>query len=323
MAMSLQQEVVLLREQVAQLLALVGELRATIDQQQAHIDRLVKIAFGHKSERVEGPTLFDDLLDDPLPSDTPVSPEPPEPDEPVVPKRKGHGRTAYAWLYLGDASQPYTVFDLTAGRGEEHPTRFLSGYRGFLLADGYAGYNTVHGHERPLGCWAHVRRKFVEAQTSDPARASEALAFIRALYAVERQIITEQLVGDNAVSMRRSRAGPVLNSFGEWIEQEHRTVLPKSPLGQAVGYARNQWPSLGRYLADARFSIDNNVAERAVRPLACPRPQPVGLPHRGADADVGQTHRPHPAPPRRLGQTNAIADCPGVGRHFTGRVPRT
>jgi transposase len=190
-------------------------------------------------------------------------------DSPVTLLRPN--RTAYAWLYLGDASQPYTVFDLTDGRGEEHPSKFLAGYQGFVHSDGYAGYNSVHGHERHLGCWAHVRRKFVESQTSDPAKASEALAYIRTLYAVEREIQTDQLVGEAVVSRRRSRAGPVLNSFGEWIDKEHRSVLPKSPLGQALTYARNQWASLGRYLTDARFTIDNNVAERAVRPLAVGR----------------------------------------------------
>ena len=91
MAMSLQQEVVLLREQVAQLLAINTQLRQQIDRQQVQIDRLIKIAFGRKSERVEGPTLFDDLLDDPIPNDTPPSSEPPEPVV-LVPRRKGHGR---------------------------------------------------------------------------------------------------------------------------------------------------------------------------------------------------------------------------------------
>jgi transposase len=434
MAMSLQHEVVLLREQVAQLLAINAQLRQQIDRQQVQIDRLIKIAFGWASERVEGPTLFDDLLDNPIPTDTPAPPEPVV----LVPRRKGHdrkknsadlprqreelplseaqiscpccsaarvrigettrerldftpssifvrvlvqptlvcraceqaghdpqfakpefpaepvpksgvaagllaqvlvskyvdhlplhrqvsifslagwpvsrtrlcdlvmtcgellrplylelvhrvkqsfvihaddspvtllrpNRTAYAWLCLGDTSQPYTVFDLTPGRSEEYPSKFLDGYRGFLQADGYAGYNAVHGHDRHLGCWAHVRRKFVESQTSDPAKASEALAFLRTLYTVERQIREDGLVGDRVVTLRRSRAGPILTQFGEWIEQEHRTVLPKSPLGQALTYAHNQWPSLGRYLTDARFSIDNNVAERAVRPLAIGR----------------------------------------------------
>jgi hypothetical protein len=116
-----------------------------------------------------------------------------------------------------------------------------------------------------------VRRKFVEAQENSPAQASRALAYIRTLYAVEREIAEKKVTGDNVVALRRTRAGPILKAFGEWLEEEHRTALPKSPFGQAVGYARNQWPTLSRYLEDARFTIDNNVAERAVRPLALGR----------------------------------------------------
>lgn len=180
-------------------------------------------------------------------------------------------RTAYAWLTLGDAANPYTVFDFTAGRGGEYPAKFLAGYKGFVHADGYTGYNTIHGGARHLGCWTHVRRKFVEAQETSPAQATKALAFIRTLYAVEREIADKMLKGDDVVRLRRTRAGPILKAFGEWLEDEHRTALPKSPFGQAVGYARNQWPTLGRYLEDSRFTIDNNVAERAVRPLAVGR----------------------------------------------------
>ena len=181
-------------------------------------------------------------------------------------------RTAYAWLYLGDAANPYTLFDFTAGRGEEHPAAFLSGYSGFVHADGYAGYNAVHGSgARHLGCWAHVRRKFVEARTNNAAKASAALAYIRTLYAVEKEISDEKLAGDAVVSRRQTRAGPIVTRFGDWLEGENRTALPKSPLGQAVGYAVNHWPTLARYLGDARFTIDNNVAERAVRPLAIGR----------------------------------------------------
>ncbi|HEY2910308.1 MAG TPA: IS66 family transposase [Gemmataceae bacterium] len=181
-------------------------------------------------------------------------------------------RTAYAWLYLGDARNPYTLFDVTAGRGEEYPAAFLSGYAGFVHADGYTGYNPIHGSgARHLGCWAHVRRKFVEARANDPVKASEALAYIRTLYAVETEIVAEKLTNDTAVSRRQTRAGPILKQFGQWLEVEERNALPKSPFGLAVSYARNQWPTLGRYLDDARFTIDNNVAERAVRPLAIGR----------------------------------------------------
>ena len=181
-------------------------------------------------------------------------------------------RTAYAWLYLGDAANPYTLFDFTTGRGEEHPTAFLSGYSGFVHADGYTGYNAIHGSGvRHLGCWAHVRRKFVEARTNNAAKASEALAYIRTLYAVEKEILDEQLVGDAMVSRRQTRAGPIVRKLGDWLEVEQRSALPKSPFGQAVSYAINQWSTLDRYLGDARFTIDNNVAERAVRPLAVGR----------------------------------------------------
>ena len=181
-------------------------------------------------------------------------------------------RTAYAWVYLGDTANPFTLFDVTPGRGDEYPAAFLAGYTGFVHADGYAGYNAIHGSgARHLGCWAHVRRTFFDARTTHPAKASEALAYIRTLYAVEREIADGPLMGDAVVSRRQTRAGPIVTRFGDWLVDEERTALPKSPFGQAVSYARNQWPTLGRYLTDARFAIDNNVAERAIRPLALGR----------------------------------------------------
>ncbi len=86
-----------------------------------------------------------------------------------------------------------------------------------------------------------MRRKFVEAQDNNPAKASEALAFIHTLYAVEKEIAERKLTGDAAVSLRRTRAGPIRLRFGEWLEEENRTALPKSPFGQAVGYTRAEF----------------------------------------------------------------------------------
>lgn len=122
----------------------------------------------------------------------------------------------------------------------------------------------------------HARRYFVEAEPSDP-RAVEALAFIRTLYAVEKELkderaqLGERFTNDDAVNWRRTRAGPILVKFSDWLEIQHRSATPKSLFGQAVGYARNQWASLIRYLTDARFAIDNGAAERAIRPLAVGR----------------------------------------------------
>ncbi|HEY1376445.1 MAG TPA: IS66 family transposase [Gemmataceae bacterium] len=185
-------------------------------------------------------------------------------------------RTAYAWVYLGDAQNPYTLFDLTAGRSQTFPQRFLEGYRGFVHADAYDGYNAVHNTARHLGCWMHARRYFIEAEPSDP-RAVEARAFIRTLYAIEREIKDERdRLGDTfsateVVRRRQTRAGPILATFADWLNEQRRHATPKSLFGQAIEYSRNQWPSLIRYLDDARFSIDNGAAERAIRPLAIGR----------------------------------------------------
>jgi hypothetical protein len=180
-------------------------------------------------------------------------------------------RSAYAWVYLGDPANPYAVFDLTAGRGKEHPEAFLAGYAGFVHADADAGYNGVHGGVRHVGCWMHARRAFVEARTADPVKADQALAFIRTLYAVERAGVADGLVGDAVAESRRARAGPVLDRFAEWLDGEARTARPKSPLGAAIASARNGWASLTRSLTDGRLAIDNGPAERAVRPLAVGR----------------------------------------------------
>lgn len=122
----------------------------------------------------------------------------------------------------------------------------------------------------------HARRYFVEAEPTDP-RAVEALAFIRTLYAVEKELMDERarlgerFTNDDGVRWRRTRAGPILSRFAGWLELQSRSATPKGLFGQAVGYAWNQWPSLVRYLDDARFAIDNGAAERAIRPIAVGR----------------------------------------------------
>ena len=185
-------------------------------------------------------------------------------------------RAAFVWVYLGDADHPYTLFDLTPGRSHSYPLAFLDSYVGFVHADAYGGYNTAHGNVRHLGCWMHARRYFVEAESTDP-RAVEALAFIRTLYVVEKELhaervrLGERFTDDEAVRWRRTRAGPILVRFADWLGEQARSATPKSLFGQAVGYARNQWSSLVRYVDNARFAIDNGAAERAIRPIAVGR----------------------------------------------------
>jgi len=181
-------------------------------------------------------------------------------------------RTAYAWVYVGDQANPYTVFDLSAGRQQEFPQTFLAGYRGFVHADGYAGYNPIYAAGAThVGCWMHARRNFFEAKENDPARAHEALARIRVLYAIETEAKAKGISGADLATYRQEHAGPVLESFAVWLAQEVPRVLPKSKIGEAFTYAANQWPTLIRYLQDGRLMIDNAPAEQAIRPLAVGR----------------------------------------------------
>lgn len=181
-------------------------------------------------------------------------------------------RKAYTWVYVGDQAHPFTVFDLSPGRQQDHPLQFLKGYRGFIHADGYAGYNPLYDSGAiHVGCWAHTRRYFFEAKENDPARAHDALARIRQLYSIEAEIKERKLTDDELVACRRERAGPILDEFADWLAKEVPKVLPKSKIGEAFVYASNQWPTLTRYVHDARLHIDNNPAEQAIRAVALGR----------------------------------------------------
>lgn len=180
-------------------------------------------------------------------------------------------RTGRVWTYIGDAGHPYTVFDFTPTRKRDGPIAFLGDYQGYLQADAYAGYDAVFapGEVKEVACWAHARRKFVEAQKSDPKRAVTIVAHIKKLYDVESE--AKEMDAQTRCALRRERSKPLLSDLGQWLEEEYQKVLPKSPIGQAIGYALNNWDALNRYLENGILSIDNNAAERALRSIAVGR----------------------------------------------------
>ncbi len=181
-------------------------------------------------------------------------------------------RTAHAWVYVGDANHPYTVFDLSIGHSGEFPQAFMHGFKGFLQADAFSGYDPiVQAGATRVGCWAHARRYFFDAKLASPELAHEALARIRTLYAIEADAKEHKLSGDQLAAYRQAHAKPVLDVFGSWLAQHAPTVLPKSKLGEAFTYALNQWPTLTVYVTDGRLKIDNHPAEQAIRPLAIGR----------------------------------------------------
>ena len=187
-------------------------------------------------------------------------------DETTMPMlRPGQTHPARMWVYVGDPSHPYNVFDFTLNRGRDGPARFLQDYNQVLLADAYGGYNgvVVSNQMTRAGCWAHARRKFVDAEKTAPEIAREAVELIRQLYAVEKEAhggaVAERL------ALRQERSVPVLAQLREkfltWKEQ----LLPKHPMAEAVNYALGQWEELNVFSADGAVPIDNNVSEREMK----------------------------------------------------------
>ena len=185
------------------------------------------------------------------------------------------------WVQVGDADHPGLVYFYSPNREGQWPQTFLKGYAGFLQGDAYAGYDALFatGSVVEVGCWAHARRKFFEAQKTDPEGALYALGVIRQLYAVERkateQVAELQLSRVEAEALRQrlrqAQSVPLLKTFEEWLDKQAASALPKSPLGEAVGYARNQWAALQVYTTAGFLEIDNNAAERALRAVAIGR----------------------------------------------------
>jgi transposase len=195
-------------------------------------------------------------------------------------------RKAHLWVAIGDADYPYAVFDFTADYTAAGPERFLGGYAGYLQADALAQYEGLYGEGRVKHCccWAHARRKFVAAAEAGDERANAALGWIGQLYAIERDLPPLLPPADDPAAqqqrqqregqrrqMRQGLAGPVLAELKKWLDEQRPQALPKSPLGQAIGYALNNWEALRRYLEQGYLAIDNNLSERTLRAIAVGR----------------------------------------------------
>jgi len=191
-------------------------------------------------------------------------------DDTTVPVRdetlRNH-RYGRLWVYIGDAAHPGVVFDYTTTHARDGPAAFLKGFRGFLQADAYGGYDGIYtgsqGTIIEVGCWAHARKKFADAQTSDPERVLAVKAWIRKLYDVEDE--AKDLSSAERVRLRQQKAVPLLTSLRQWLLAQRPLVLPKSPMAAAITYVLNQWEALNHYTTDGDLHIDNNVSERTLK----------------------------------------------------------
>jgi transposase len=187
-------------------------------------------------------------------------------DDTVMPMlAPGKAKQARMWVYVGDDRNPYNVFDFTPGRGRDGPLAFLKGYDRTLLADAYGGYDgVVVGNDiTRAGCWAHARRKFVDAERAHPAIAAEAVGIIGRLYAVEAQGKDQRV--EDRLRQRQSQSRPLLAHLHGRLSAWKDQLLPKHPMAQAISYALNQWAELNVFAADGAVPIDNNVSEREMK----------------------------------------------------------
>ncbi len=144
---------------------------------------------------------------------------------------------------------------------------YLKGYQGYLQCDGYAGYEQTQAVL--VGCLAHPRRRFMDAKKAVKGKADMAQSLIQKLYNIERTIKDKNAEGKQQA--RQSKAVPILNKLKAYLDKSSGQVLPKTTLGEAIGYALKQWPKLTRYVEDGNLNIDNNRAESAVKPFVIGR----------------------------------------------------
>lgn len=193
-------------------------------------------------------------------------------------KEPGREATSPSWMWVqtgGPPDQPVILFDYSSSRAQEVPLRLLEGYRGYLMTDDYDGYNAVAaqaGVER-LACWAHARRKFVDAQKVQPkgkaGRADVALGMINKLYGIERKL---KVASDEQRHQGRQQDSlPLLVQLKAWLDKTQPQVTAQNALGKAVNYLASNWSRLERYIEAGHLPIDNNAAERAIRPFVIGR----------------------------------------------------
>ncbi len=182
---------------------------------------------------------------------------------------------SYMWLYRtsGDTDKPIVLYEYQPGRGGKHPKEFLTGFHGYLHTDGYAGYHSLPEGITLVGCWAHLRRKFDEAVKSLPkgkakgSAASQGLAYCNLLFEIEQGLAEK--TAEERHNERLKQSKPVLDAMSAWANS--RMAAPKSALGKAFTYLKEQWLYLTNYLKDGRLELSNNRAERSIKPFVIDR----------------------------------------------------
>jgi Transposase and inactivated derivatives len=192
---------------------------------------------------------------------------------PVINKDSHYAKKEYLWM-VRSVMKKLVFFHYDEGsRSGETACSLLKSFEGYLQSDGFSAYNVFESNDRVclVSCMAHIRRRYETALDENKTLAEYALKQIQQLYRIERMADEQNLSFDERRKKRNELAGPILLSFEKWMEKTYPTVLPKSRMGEAIGYSYALWPRMKNYLKDGRLKIDNNLAENAIRPIAVSR----------------------------------------------------
>jgi len=190
------------------------------------------------------------------------------------------GKTAESHSYMwvrktGDQKHPVVLFDYAPDRTAQTAMNLLPEFKGFLQTDGYAGYHKIGATEQitHLGCWAHARRKFMDAKKVLPkgktGKADMALNLIQKLYRIEQHIKDQP--PNKRFKIRQTESLRVLEQLKTWLDKSFNSTVPKSKLGEALSYLAKNWEKLQIFTTNGRLNIDNNPVENAIRPFAIGR----------------------------------------------------
>lgn len=191
---------------------------------------------------------------------------------PVIKKGLGKTHRGTVWIYRGDETQPYNIYEFTETGEGKHPERALRDYKGYLLTDGAPVFNDViKNGATAVNCWAHAFRYFEDAKDSDRELADHALAIIKGLFDIER--IAALLPEEERLPLRQKLTSPRLAEFKEWLVYQTHMLdfLPKSKFGEAVNYCLHRWDALCRYTEESFLLADNNHSENGLRPTVLGR----------------------------------------------------
>jgi hypothetical protein len=188
----------------------------------------------------------------------------------ILQSKNGTSATGYVWVYCDHKGR--VIYTHTEKRTRDGPEQVLKGYRGYLQADAFSGFDGLFalGDIVEVACFAHARRKLFEAIPTNKV-ARKGVELIDDLYRIDREAKAAGIQGDALREIRQERSVPILKVLHDWLCLTKTKVLEKSVLSKAIQYSLNQWEALCRYTESGDLEIDNNRAERNLRPIAVGR----------------------------------------------------